>query len=444
MAHVGPLLAQAVRTLATAASNEERSLIAASLGGDQMSERLPIVAKIPTDAPAAGEPWYEYKERMSAQLEPLIDLLADVMEADPEPLVAANAVRALVTSEMVERLAGIERVDLLELDPLVQIAFMDDAVVDVDLSTYRTNHAGATGAGVRVAVLDSGVDLRHPFLVVTASATTCGESVDVPGSHGTHCAGTIASRDVQFPGIAPGVDLLNIKVLMSDGRGTHTGIVQGIDRALDLDAHVLSMSLGFNHLPTWSANGHGWSCPTGQCPLCTAVDNASRLDSRMVVVAAGNEHARADALRQNGFGQTFDTELGCPGQAREAFTVGAISKATFLMASFSSRGPSADGRAKPDICAPGVNITSTVPVPRDGAGQPIANPPRSVLFGRKSGTSMATPIVAGAAALAIEQRLGAGQSWTPVDIKNDLRNAAAGLGLPANVAGVGRLLLTTI
>src|SRR5687768_9226077 len=105
MAHVGPLLAKAVRMLASTASNEERSLIAATLGGDEASERLPIVAKIPTDAPAAGEPWYEYKARMSAQLEPLVEFLADVMEADPEPLVAANAVRALVTSEMVEMLA---------------------------------------------------------------------------------------------------------------------------------------------------------------------------------------------------------------------------------------------------------------------------------------------------------------------------------------------------
>ena len=123
------------------------------------------------------------------------------------------------------------------------------------------------------------------------------------------------------------------------------------------------------------------------------MDNAVRLDGVFVVVAAGNEHDRAQALRANGFGANFDTEVSCPGHAREALTVGATTKASFLPASFSSRGPSADGRDKPDVCAPGVNITSTIPAPRLPNGDLVPSPPRASLFGVKSGTSMATPIV---------------------------------------------------
>jgi len=220
----------------------------------------------------------------------------------------------------------------------------------------------------------------------------------------------------------------------------------------------LSMSVGWNHLPTWSNGGHGWSCPDGHCTLCTAVDNAAALDNCVVVVAAGNEHERAAALRPRTWwspwlnwlfprlaGPDIDTELGCPGQAREAITVGALTKRTFVPASFSSHGPTAYGAPKPDLAAPGVNITSTVPVPRDANGQVISDAPRSTRFGRKSGTSMATPIVAGAAALIIQREQAAGRSWSPASIKRELvTNGVVGMSVSVQIVGAGRLSLRAL
>ena len=315
---------------------------------------------------------------------------------------------------------------------------MNDAVEDVGLPGVRVRHPNLDGRGVIVAVLDSGIDSQHPYLNVADAISTSGQSTDQPGDHGTHCAGSIASTDAFYPGIAPAVRLLDIKVLRANGSGQHTFIAQGVDAALDRGAHILSMSLGFNHRPTWSMNGHGWHCPDGRCPLCTAVDNAVRFDETLVVVAAGNEHQFAEDLRNSGHGGSFDTELGCPGQARRALTVGALTKSTFSLAPFSSHGPSAYGTSKPDLSAPGVNIMSTIVSPKGIKGQQ-----RSDLFARKSGTSMATPIVAGAAALLIQQRLDAGQPWTPDEIRQELLTQHTRvLPFAAHLGGAGRLDLS--
>ena len=271
-----------------------------------------------------------------------------------------------------------------------------------------------------------------------------GEAISVPGLHGTHCAGIIASTDATYRGVAPGVQLLNVKALLSDGRATQQAITTGIDAALDRDADVLSMSFGFNHLPTWSADGAGWTCPKDGaiCTLCQAADNASRLEKRVVVVAAGNWHNHAEALRRDNRGASFDTELSCPGQWERVITVGAITKQNFEMAAFSSRGPSAFGKAKPDLCAAGVNVTSTVPRPRNGDGTPVGDPARDRLFARLSGTSMATPVVAAAAALLIGRRQREGLSWTHADIKEELTTTGVvELAFGPNVSGAGRLSL---
>jgi len=322
------------------------------------------------------------------------------------------------------------------------VTLLDDCANDLLLGNFRIKHPVLDGKGVKVALLDSGVDTQHPYLNVVASVSTCGESVEHPGQHATHCAGILASRDLVFGGVAPGVDLLNIKVLNTNGTGRHGDITRGIDEAVSRGAQVISMSLGFNHLPYWSDGGHGWSCTNGHCPLCTSVDNAVTLNKAVVVVAAGNEHDRAEALRESGYGDKFDTELACPGQARKAITVGAVTKQTFSLASFSSRGPTSFNESKPILCAPGVNIRSTVPVQREENGKAIANPERESLFDRDSGTSMATPFVAGVAALLIQKQMLAGKPWTPDGIREELlaRGVAALSGSP-NQVGAGRLSL---
>ena len=442
----GPLLSRAIEDVSHATSSAEKKMLAAAWGAAKAKrDQLPVVIKMPTVEPQAGEGWQRYRRRVEKQLLPLRDRAAK-LGIDAQPLIAGNALQANADPDQCRKVAEFAKVDKLELDPLVEVVFMDDSILDVDLRPFVTRHRPeGTGLGVTVAVLDSGVDTKHPFLRVAKSFETCGESVDLPGSHGTHCAGSIASRDGFFPGIAPDVTLLNVKVLMANGAGRHTSITRGIDVALENKAQILSMSIGFNHLPLWSNGGHGWLCTNGHCPLCTAVDNATTAEGAVCIVAAGNEHERAQALRSDGKGKEFDTELGCPGQAREAITVAAVTKRTFRTAPFSSHGPTSYGTAKPDLCAPGVNITSTIPVPRRANGSVVANPRRALLFGRKSGTSMATPIVAGAAALIIQRFIRAGTAWTPAMVRNELMTKGLkALNLPAHQIGAGRLHLAQI
>lgn len=416
-------------------------MIAATAEGAEDGETLPLIVQLTPSAPQKGEEWAEYKYRIGEGLEPLRQIYTD---GAAQPLYLANAIAGQFSMPQVDSLAQREDITLVELDQLFHATMMDDAVVDVGMAAFRLNHTGLTGQGVRVAVLDSGVDMLHPFLNVVDSASTCGEDIAIPGSHGTHCAGSIASLDASFPGIAPGVDLLNVKVLKHDGRGNHNMINQGVDKALDMNADILSMSLGFNHLPRWSRGGHGWSCPDGRCPLCTAVDNAVAF-GKIVCVAAGNEHLRAETLRNFGDGDKFDTELGCPGQSRSAITVGALTKRTFMPAPFSSHGPTSFGAPKPDLAGPGVNVISTVPAPRNADGTLVGNPSRADLFDRKSGTSMATPIVSGAAALIIQARRQAGLPVTPTDIRQALLDdAVIAPAIPnPQVVGVGRIELSS-
>jgi len=427
---VGPLLRRALDRIEKAPDRKRARLIASHLGGEERMLRLPVVIQMPPILARKGERWPAYRRRARRRLAPML-------APGRTPLLAANALQAILSPEEIASLRGYR---WMELDPVVQLASMDDAAVDVGLPAYRKRHPGRDGRGVRVAVLDSGVDRHHPHLKVAKSVTACDEAADVPGSHGTHCAGSVASRDQDYGGIAPGVTLFNVKVLRADGTGRHTFVTKGIDLALDLQAHVLSISIGFNHLPVWSQGGHGWTCRKGFCPLCTAVDNAVVLGNAVVVVAAGNEHEHAEALRSWGDEKSFDTELGCPGQARGALTVAAMTKRTFKPAPFSSHGPTADGRTKPDLIAPGVNITSTVPVPRRKDGKPYKRPPRSRSFGRKSGTSMATPMVAGAVALLIQERLDEKKPYRAAELRKlILSQAVAKTRYPPRIAGQGRL-----
>lgn len=407
---------------------------------------FPVILKLKTQSPQPNEGWDHYKERIEDHLEPVRKKVEETMGIKPSKLIAANALKVSASADQIKVLAVEGHIEKIELDPLLKVTLMDDVYNDVRKDTFIQRNPGVDGSGVRVAVLDSGIDTRHPYLQVSQSVSTSGEDIALPGLHATHCAGSIASRDTLYKGIAPGVTLLNVKVLNANGSGVFTGVVKGIDEAMDLGAEVISMSLGFNHMPTWSGQGHGWMCDNGHCPLCVAVDNAVALENVIIIVAAGNEHNNAEYLRSNGYRNQFDTELCCPGQARRAITVGAVSKHVFDPAPFSSRGPTTYKSKKPDIVAPGVNITSTVPVQRDAHGNPIDNPARASLFTRLSGTSMATPIVAGAAALIVQELKSAGKAVTPNVVRKALYNKGIVrlAGLNRNIVGRGRLDLSRL
>ena len=415
---IGPLLRDAL-------DRESRTRLFSLNEGDappesmaELSEPvLPVIASAHRIRPEPGEPFDLYAERVRRALGDLTGLARDISPLDSQLLITGNAVSLALPVSRIDQLQASSAVVQVELDARIQAASLDDAMPGVGQPHFQME-TGLTGAGIRVALLDSGIDEDHPHLHVSGAVSTCGEPVHPPGRHGTHCAGCLASRDADFTGIAPHIELYNVKVLDHQGNGTPTSIGLGIDRAAEWEADIVSMSLGFNQLPKSARGGHGWLCENGTCQLCNTVENAIDL-GMIIIIAAGNVHELAEDHRKNN--PLWDvTEITCPGHAKHAITIGALTKGIPEPAAFSSHGPTRYGAEKPDLSAPGVNITSCAPVPRDWQGAPLAAPSRDQLFFRESGTSMATPMVAGAAALMLEYLKQHGRTANQAEMKQIL------------------------
>ena len=368
--------------------------------------------------PRRGEGWLAYRQRVAERLEPVRRHAARAAGLDLVPLFAANALSCDAPEAAVRSIrAGVlgPGVSLVQWGDELQGGQMLGAVREVGLDggagVLFPPVAGLTGRGVSVAVLDSGIDARHPCLEVAAAVSTCPEPTGVPGWHGTHCAGLIASRSTRYPGLAPDARLLDVKVSRAGGWLHPAWLARGIDAALDAEAHILSISVGINRLPASVAEGHGWECLGGRCLLCRAVDHAVLLGA-LVVAAAGNEHLVVRGLRDRGMPLPPAAELLCPGGARGALAVGALETwPAVRLWPHSSRG----GSGQPALAAPGVAIASTVPVREDG---PV--PSSLALFGTGAGTSVAAAITAGAAALIRQRRRASGLSLTPRSLRREL------------------------
>jgi subtilisin family serine protease len=233
---------------------------------------------------------------------------------------------------------------------------------------------GFDGTGVTVAVLDSGIDADHPDLAgkVVASQNFSGSdtAADRHG-HGTHVAGIVAGTGAasggELTGVAPGADLMNVKVIGDDGAGSESDIIAGMAWAVAQGADIVNMSLG-------------GSATDGTDPISQAVDQLTEQHDVLFAIAAGN------------FGPG-DQTVSSPGAAGAALTVGYVDK-TEQLATNSSRGPRrGDFAIKPDVTAPGVGIVSA-----RAAGTALGTPVGEA-YTQVSGTSMATPHVAGAAAI---------------------------------------------
>jgi serine protease AprX len=348
---------------------------------------------------------------MRKSQKPIVDRIRAL---NPRGLLVAhdltNAVSARLTPTQIEALAGMDEVQLIRLEKLELVTCMNESVHVIE-APQTWAELDATGDDVRVALLDTGADKTHPALAgkIVSEVSTVAEPVTIPGFHGTHTAGTIVSNDPIYRGVAYEADLINIKVLTAAWFGTPSTVIQGITEALNRDAQVASMSLG------WSEILMGWICNDADCILCQAADNAVNL-GLVMVIAAGNE----DAL-----GGNPPFAIRHPGAARNVITVGAVDK-TKVIASFSSVGPgsgrlspgSASRITKPDVCAPGKDIVSSVP----GGG-----------FFSLSGTSMATPHVAGVAALILEKQ----DDLTPMQVKKLLEDSCQPLPYGPNQMGYG-------
>ncbi|MEU7779217.1 S8 family serine peptidase [Micromonospora parva] len=270
--------------------------------------------------------------------------------------------------------------------------------------------AGRDGAGVTVAVLDTGVDATHPDLagrIAEAQDFSDSGSARDGHGHGTHVAATIAgsgaASDGRRKGVAPGARLLVGKVLDDAGSGYSSSIIAGMEWAAHSGAKVVSMSLGGD--PT-----------DGTDPMSQAVNDLTAETGALFVVAAGNSGAART--------------VGAPGAASAALTVGAVDRADNL-AEFSSRGPRlGDNGLKPEITAPGVGIIAA-----RAAGTAMGTPVDDA-YTTASGTSMATPHVAGAAAILAQEH----PDWSAVKLKDALVSTTkANPALTVFEQGAGRV-----
>ncbi|AYG79646.1 Intracellular serine protease [Streptomyces hundungensis] len=268
--------------------------------------------------------------------------------------------------------------------------------------------AGYDGKGTKVAVLDTGVDAEHPDLkgrVTDAKNFTDSPDTEDRQGHGTHTTSTVggsgAASDGKKKGIAPGTGLMVGKVLNDSGSGDSSWIIAGMQWAVDNKADVVSMSLG-SPVPT--------DCTD---PMSIAAQElATSAPHTLFVVAAGNS------------GPGLNT-VSSPGCAPGVLTVGAVDRDD-TTAGFSSRGPAPFTHTlKPEITAPGVGISAA-----NAGGRGV------YAYQTMSGTSMATPHVAGAAAI-VRQRH---PDWSAQQIKAALVSSADS-AIPGDVreTGGGRL-----
>lgn len=258
------------------------------------------------------------------------------------------------------------------------------------------------GSGIRVAILDTGFDFNHPDFAgrpILQQSFISGEAAQDGHGHGTHCTGTSCGPQsspsaAQRYGIAYAASIYIGKVLANNGRGADGGILAGINWAVANGCAVVSMSLGAKTITS------GYSAA-----FETAAARALSLGT-LIVAAAGNDSARPGVV----------VPVSHPANCPSIMAVGAVDS-SLNVASFSNGGVYLTYGAV-DIAGPGVNVYSSTKLPAKYASW--------------SGTSMATPHVAGIAALWAQQ-----SGLRGVNLWNKLKATAKPLPLPASAVGVG-------
>ncbi len=312
---------------------------------------------------------------------------------------------------------------------------------DFKLQAVRADMAqlnGFTGAGIGVAIIDSGITNKQDlhaggFGFMSTASSSFGNSngyrvvyaenfigsngsTDDSYGHGTHVAGIVGGNGSQslgvYAGVAPNVNLINLVVLDSNGASTDSTVIAGIQRAIQLKSQynirVINLSLGRPVFESYTVD-----------PLCQAVEAAWKAGI-VVVVAAGNSG------RDNSAGTDGYSTITAPGNDPYVITVGAMNTENTLttsddqIASYSSKGPTLlDHIVKPDLVAPGNLIVSLL-----GNGTLHQKYPQNITdtnYFILSGTSMAAPMVSGAASLLLQQD----STLTPDQVKARLMLTAS-------------------
>lgn len=351
-----------------------------------------------------------------------------------------NAFRLKVPVWAVNLIAAMP--DVAYVSPVRQVQRSLD-IVDATIGANTAWNYGYKGTGVGVAVIDSGIyvdsdlnDRRGQSRVVYSQSFVTGTTPNDDYGHGTHVAGIIGSNGVDsigpgftrtFKGVAPDANLINLKVLNANGIGYESDVIAAIQQAIQLkntyNIRVMNLSLGRPIFESYTLD-----------PLCQAVEAAWKAGI-VVAVAAGNS-GRDNSMGTYGYGT-----IQSPGNDPYVITVGATDtngtpyRWDDSVASYSSKGPTLiDHIVKPDLVAPGNKVVSLLS-PNSTISQLYPSTLISYSYYengvvgtsrdyyRLSGTSMATPVVAAAAALLIQKT----PSLTPDQVKARLMKTAGRL-----------------
>lgn len=332
-----------------------------------------------------------------------------VIRATPEEIARISAMDE-VEAVLPNLRRRIPRPRRARADVRPQARFEDTAALTWGLQAIGVSEAlSLTGRGVRVAVLDTGIDLKHPDFRKRlkegrdAVSFVKGQKVQDGNGHGTHVSGTLAgpleSVATRRYGVAPGAELLVGKVLNNDGEGFDDQIINGIQWAIEQKARIISMSLGSRR-----------AIDEPYSPLYERIaERALQSDpGTIIIAAAGNDSDRP----------AMTAPVGNPAACPSILAVAACDQ-DLAIAPFSSA--EMDGIGAVDLTGPGVNIYSSMP-----GGK----------FGEFAGTSMATPHIAGIAALWLESspKMTASELWDKLKHNAQTLGAAADFG-----AGLARV-----
>jgi subtilisin family serine protease len=319
-----------------------------------------------------------------------------------------DSIAGTIELDRIYQLVQIPGVVFIELDSKIGVQMRDvKPIHGVDLVWQDT---GYTGAGTTIAIIDTGIDGNHTALDDLDDDNSTNDpkilafydSYNNPGArngseifpydddgHGTHCAGITAGTgapDYEHIGVAPQANLVGVKVLGTDG-GTAATVMAGmewtVEKRHEFNIRAASMSLGGLGVSEWTSS---------EQESINRMANEMMRSGIATFIAAGNT--------------AFSAQIGTPGSAEDVITVGSLDKDTAI-ASYSSQGPTEEGRIKPNLAFVGSSVNA--PDANTGDG-----------YVALSGTSMATPGVAGVGLLMFQ----ANPDLSPFDIRNILQETS--------------------
>jgi serine protease AprX len=477
----------------------QRAIVSDALMDPEERERIGFDPSPEAPIPVVIELNLRHRDGLEGAAEQFLDRYrAALPDAPPPDRVADTYYRCELTEAQILRLVEADQGQEDAARRAIYRIWPDFPVhplIDISCATVKADAArrsfDATGRGITWAVLDSGIDGDHHhfrrYETLKGDVANLHRDFTKPGEpalgdalvdqfgHGTHVAGIIAGglparmprgsdlrvvervfdparpetpkvqdREVSPPevlaGMARETKLVSLKVLDERGNGQSMNVLRALEYVRKdingygklLRVHGVNLSLGYEFDPKWFA--------CGQSPICAEVDRLVR-SGVVVVVAAGNTGygALTSLARQTNVGLTMT--INDPGNAALAITVGATHRDmphTYGVSYFSSKGPTGDGRLKPDLVAPGERITSCA------AGKALVSafpggkaptPARTAVYVEDSGTSMAAPHVSGAVAnfLSIRREF----IGRPDDVKKIFLESATSLGRERYFEGYG-------